>query len=159
MYQRVTIMHLQSGLYFPSIDIHYFRCFLRTERTALIAQMPGIGNPLIDAFGKKCCLRITVTYLCSELLILPVIYAQGVAVHEKNRLAMQIDQQFVITNQVGASGICKRIAQQEVPIAQHHGYRAPGRGECCQRSNDVLVERYAGIITYPVLEQIAENVK
>ncbi len=93
----------------------------------------------------------------AETLIIRVIRAQGVAMGEEHRLAVDLDRAGVCEHS-GTGHACERLAQEEVTIPAHHPHWHAVFHQGAHRRDDRLVGADR-VIPDPGLEQVAKDVE
>lgn len=137
-------------------DLRRFAPFLRLARPAqCLDRLLAAGEGL----GKKSGLPTPGSYFGTKLLVIPVVGAQRVAVHQQGALLEQLQYKgFFQEPRVTRGG--KVSSEQEVPVSVHEIQRRPPPAEICQRVDHRGVEGVNFVvIACPVLKQVPENVQ
>ena len=93
----------------------------------------------------------------AELLVLHIIGAQGITMHNQGPLAVDFDDGG-IGNQSATGSLGEEIAHQEVTVTVHHVDGYAGAGEVTESVKHRLVKGHDRVIAQPYLKEVAENI-
>jgi len=97
--------------------------------------------------------------LPAQALVVRIVAAQRVAVHQQHRLAGQLHGKLILAVQRGSGGLRERLAEQEIPVAVHQVHPGAGVGQLGQGVGHAPAQRVGqpGVVADPGLEQVAQD--
>src|SRR5690606_6104389 len=102
---------------------------------------------------QKSALVVGIARVGAESLVIDVVGAERIAVHEKRRHSVKLDESRV-GEQSSAAVPCEAFAHQHIPVALHEVEPYAALRDSAQRSGDRGVEGFPDIVVaYPVLEE------
>lgn len=123
------------------------------------AQLFDEGFALRQRLAEEVLLPGWVVHLAAVVLIGGIVGAQGVAVGEQRRCAVQVDQRGVGQKR-GVARRCQFLRHQEIAVAVHEEQLCAARRKGGAGMGDVLVEGGVEVIVPgPVFEQVAQHIQ
>jgi hypothetical protein len=117
------------------------------------------GAALIQALRQELALPLLRARCAPPVLIVEVVGAKRVAVHEQRPLAADVGERR-IGEELRARGGAEALAHQEVAVAVHDVEVRAGLRQAPEESGDHGVERLVDVVVAdPVFEEIAEDVQ
>jgi hypothetical protein len=141
------------------VDVHNLGGFRLDHFLAALAQAMHGGAALRQALFQECVLPVRGARRAPPILVLEVVGAKRVAVHEQRPLAADVGERR-LGEELRARGGAEALAHQEVAVAVHHVEPRAGLRQSVEERGDHGVERLVDVVVAdPVFEEIAEDVQ
>jgi len=148
----------QRRLHGRRISVHDLPGGALRVTPAAAAGLLGEAAPQRQRQRQEASLPARAANHAAQQLIGAIGGAQGIAMRDQHRLAVQLDDARV-GDQARAGALREAILVQEVPIAMHHIARHPAPAQLRERAADAVAVRLVVVVAHPGLEQVPENVE
>jgi len=140
------------------IHVHDFRQCRGCVHAAAGAEATGQRLAPLQAHAPEHPSHGGIAHDAAQPLVVAVVGAEHVAVHQQHPLAVKLDDGAVV-DQRAARVAAEALAEHEIAIAVHDEAGHTGLRERTQRGRDVALGRVRVVVADPDLEEVAQDVQ